>query len=122
MLAGRRVLLVEDEPLISMMLEDMLAEAGYVVAGSERDAKGALERMETGLFDVALLDVHIADGDSFGLADALLACGVPVVFSTGVGKDDIPPPYDRHPYLTKPFDMGDLEAALVRVLMRPAAE
>lgn len=118
----RRVLLVEDEPLISMMLEDMMGDIGYVVAGSARDTKGALEYIEAEDLDVALLDVHLADGDCFGLADALLARGVPVIFSTGVGRDEIPAPYDQYPYVTKPFDMRQLEAALVKVLMRPAAE
>lgn len=122
MLAGRRVLLVEDEPLISMMLEDMLAEAGCVVAGSERDIGGALAVIESAELDAAVLDVHIADGDSFGLADALQSRGVPVVFSTGVGESEIPAAYQSCPYVTKPFDLPQLEAALVKVLLRPAAE
>lgn len=122
MLAGRRVLLVEDEPLISMMLEDMLAEAGYVVAGSERDSGGAMAVIESAELDAAVLDIHIADGDSFHLADVLLRRGVPVVFSTGVGESEIPAPYRRHPFVIKPFDLPELEAALDRALPRPAAQ
>ena len=122
MLAGRRVLLVEDEPLISMMLEDMLAEVGCVIAGSERDSGGALAIIESAELDAAVLDIHIADGDSFHLADVLLRRGVPVVFSTGVGESEIPAAYQCHPHVTKPFDLRELEAALDKVWLRPAAE
>lgn len=115
-------MLVEDEPLISMMVEDMLVEIGCIVAGSARSVSGALALAERAPIDAALLDIHLIDGDSFELADRLYERGVPIVFSTGASLGEIPARYSVHPYVTKPFDLPDLEAGLRRALVRDAAE
>lgn len=115
-LAGARILVVEDEPLISMMAEDMLEEMGCVVAGTARDTRGTLSLAQSQLPDCVLLDVHLADGDSYGLADALLSEGIPVIFSTGDTRADMPRSYDGHPCLSKPFTFEQLRSGLERAL------
>ena len=85
-LAGRRILVVEDEMMIAMLVEDMLAELGCAVVGPAHALDTALEFARTELaLDAALLDVNLAGQPVFAVADALREKGVPAIFSTGYG-------------------------------------
>ncbi|MBU3077431.1 response regulator [Sphingomonas quercus] len=108
--AARRILLVEDEPLIAMMLEDLLATLGHEVVGSVDNVGDALVRVAEGGFDYAVLDVHLRDGEScWPVADALSGAGIPFVLASG-GSADVPPEAHRNaPVLSKPFTGGDVE-------------
>lgn len=116
-LAGRRVLVVEDEMMIAMLLEDMLAELGCSVVGPAHalEAALALARTEVEL-DAALLDVNLAGQPVFAVADALREKGVPAIFSTGYGDAGLRDVDRGAPVLLKPFRAGDLARALAEAL------
>jgi len=112
-LVGRRVLVVEDEMMIAMLVEDMLAELGCAVVGPAHALDDALElaRTEHGL-DVAVLDVNLGGQPVFAVADALREKGVPAIFSTGYGDAGLREIDRGSQVLQKPFRAGDLAKAL----------
>jgi CheY-like chemotaxis protein len=107
------VLIVEDEPLIAMMLEDFIDGLGHRVAGAADSVEDALACVEAGGFDVAILDVHLRGGaPSWPVADALADRGVKFLVATG---GHVEPPPERHahaPVLSKPFTIDGVRAAL----------
>jgi CheY-like chemotaxis protein len=111
-LSGLRVLVVEDEMLVSMLVEDMLADFGCSVVGPAPDIEGALALIGAGQIDAALLDVNLAGRTSFPIADALKAIGVPFAFASGYGASGVEGEYATAPVLQKPFRQRDLEKAL----------
>ena len=116
-LAGRRILVVEDEMMIAMLVEDMLTELGCSVVGPAHALAEALAlaQSEPGL-DAALLDVNLAGQPVFPVADALREKGVPAVFSTGYGDAGLRDIDRGAPVLQKPFRAGDLARALNEAL------
>lgn len=117
-LRDRVILVVEDEMMIMMMVEDMLADLGASAVAARSGAE-ALERLATRRFDAAMLDLRLEDGDSYEVARALAARGVPFLFSTGSSLHDLSEEFSRRPVLRKPFTYPQLAGALVR-LLRPA--
>ncbi len=116
-LTGRRVLVVEDEPLIAMLLEDMLTDLGAEIAGVADTVSGALERLESdGVVDIAVLDMSLRGRTVEPVADALADRGVPFVFASGYGADVAVGRHAAAPVLPKPFARDALEAALLRCL------
>ena len=111
-----RVLLVEDDGLVAMLVEDMLDELGYAFAGNPGRVTEALAAVRAGGFDVAILDVNLAGERVFPVADALMNAGRPFAFATGYGAADIPDAYRRWPVAVKPFRLDDLDAALKAAL------
>ncbi|MDB5690095.1 MAG: response regulator receiver protein [Sphingomonas bacterium] len=113
MVAPLSILIVEDEPLISMMLEDFVDTLGHRVAGTADTVEAALACVADGGFDVAILDVHLRGGEaSWPVADALFERDVPFLLATG---GHVTPPPARHalaPTLAKPFTMDGVRAAL----------
>lgn len=120
LLQGRRVLVVEDETMIALLVEDMLDELGCRVVGPAHalDVALALARSELDL-DAALLDVNLAGQPVFPVADALREKGVPAIFSTGYGEASLRPSDRGAPVLQKPFRSHDLARALTAAL-RPS--
>ncbi len=112
-----RVLLVEDDGLVAMLVEDMLDELGFAFTGNPGSVNEALAAVTAGGFDVAILDVNLNGERVFPVADALVAAGRPFVFATGYGAADIPEPYRRWPVAAKPFSLDGLEAALKAALV-----
>jgi CheY-like chemotaxis protein len=108
----RRVLVVEDEMLIGMLLEDMLTDMGHEVAAIVPRLKDALAAVERETFDLAVLDVHLHGESAFPVADALIAKGVPFIFATGYGERGLPDSYRGRPVLQKPFARDDLDRLL----------
>ena len=116
-LNGRRILLVEDEPLISMFAEMGLEDAGATVLGPAATVAAALEALEAGTPDAALVDVRLRGGESgYELADAVAARGVPFVLATGMQAQDIPPAHRARPVLSKPYTAPQMITALGGVL------
>jgi CheY-like chemotaxis protein len=115
--SGRRILVVEDEMMIAMLMEDMLAELGCAVVGPAHALDTALDlaRTELGL-DAALLDVNLAGQPVFAVADALREKGVPTIFATGYGDAGLREIDRGAPVLQKPFRAGDLARALGEAL------
>jgi CheY-like chemotaxis protein len=87
---GQRVLIVEDELIVAMLVEDWVADLGYEVAGVVGRLDDALASLRTCNFDLAILDVHLNGKLVFPFADALEAKGVPFLFATAYGKAGVP--------------------------------
>lgn len=107
------ILIVEDEPLIAMMLEDFLDSLGHKVVGICDSVDEALELVERGGFDVAILDVQLKDGQSvWPVADRLRAAGLPFVLATGGHVEPPPAVHAAAPVLSKPYTIDSIEPAL----------
>ena len=121
-LSGLRLLLVEDEAMVAIMVEDMLNALGCVVvevAGSV--SKGlALAGDDALEIDGAVLDVNLGAETVYPVAEALKAKGVPFVFSTGYSTAGIEASFAGVPILAKPYELRTLEKQLIAAL-RPAA-
>jgi CheY-like chemotaxis protein len=111
----RRILLVEDEGLVALMLEDMLEDMGYDVAFSAASVTQALAWIEGGgEADAALLDVNLGGEAVYPVADLLKARGVPFAFSTGYGEAH-DPRFRETPLLGKPILVERLQEVLRRL-------
>ncbi len=111
-LAGRRVLLVEDEALIIMLVEDALDDMGCVLAGVASRFDDAITKARTLDFDVAILDVNLNDLRTFPIAEVIKGRGIAFIFATGYGATSVPAGLNAVPILQKPFWASDLEQAL----------
>ena len=110
-----RILIVEDEIMVALLLEDLLAEFGYEVAGVACRLEDAMARADAPDFAAAVLDVHLNGRDVFPLADRLTELDLPFIFATGYGARGIPARHAGRPVLQKPFLPSDLERALASV-------
>jgi CheY-like chemotaxis protein len=113
---GRRILVVEDEFLIRMLLEDMLAELGYVLAGVAGRVDEATELVKSVEFDLAILDVNLDGHDVYPVADLLSQRGKPFVFVTGYGGRGLPEAYSKYTVLQKPFQFEELSKTLAQLV------
>ena len=111
----RRILVVEDEALVAMLVEDALEDAGFGVIGPVRSVAQALEVLEAERPDAAVLDLNLAGENSVSVADALVALGIPFVVAKGYGAAGLPAGHRGVPVLPKPYDPADLTAVLVRL-------
>ena len=102
-LAGRRVLIVEDEAMISALIEMILGEAGCSIVGPVATLERALDITERESFDAALLDVHVNGLEVYAVADVLSARRIPFVLVSGFARTQLPPRYRHCPYVAKPF-------------------
>jgi CheY-like chemotaxis protein len=116
-LQDRRVLIIEDESLVAMLLETVLEDLGCTPVGpaSSVDEGLRLIASETDL-DAALLDVNVAGHQVFPAAEALKARGVPFVFSTGYGEGGLPDDWRGHPTIQKPFTEATVRTALMKAM------
>ena len=113
-LKGRRVLIVEDESLVAMLLETILEDLGCVPVGPVSTVDEGIEKArDAETLDVALLDVNVAGREVFPVAEILAARGVPVVFSTGYGEAGLPEKWRGARALQKPFSEQAVRDALL---------
>jgi hypothetical protein len=98
-----RFLVVEDEMMVLLMIEDMLAELGCEVVASAATSRQALELIATQSFDAALLDMNLN-----GETSEAVAQGTPFIFCTGGDALDVAPQFRDHPFLRKPFSYEEL--------------
>lgn len=115
-----RVVIVEDEALIAMLLEEMLADRGFEVAGHAANLDEGCELARTLEFDAAILDVSLAGEEVFPVADILRERGLPFVFTTGYGAAGLPPAWSDCPVFTKPYDIEPLAESIERLVERAA--
>jgi DNA-binding response OmpR family regulator len=120
-LEGIRVLVVEDEFLVATLIEDMLMAAGCVVAGPIPRISEALDAVDRGTFDAAVLDVNLGGDRVYPVADALSRRNVPFVFITGYGTGVLSGEHAERPRLCKPFKMADLLGKLSSMVAPPGA-
>lgn len=106
-LAGMRILIVEDEMMVVMVIEDMLTDLGCEVVKAGRVAK-AIHLAATEEIDGAILDVNVAGESVYPVANELRERGIPFIFSSGYGATGIAPEYRDHPALSKPFVQSEL--------------
>ena len=118
MLEGLRVLVVEDEAMIAMLIEDMLIDFGCAILGPAADTTQALAIIEEARFDVAILDVNLSGERTVSIAETLRSKGIPFVFATGYGISGIHDEFKGQPILTKPFKDAELRAALRSLIMK----
>ena len=112
-LNGLRILVVEDEAAISLLLEDMLLDFGCEVIGPAARLSAALEAVARETVDLAILDVNVAGEPIYPVAEALVERRIPFVFSTGYGSAGIKDAFRDRPVLQKPFAQHDLKQKLL---------
>ena len=116
-LRGVKVLVVEDEGGIALLIEDMLMELGCDVYNSVAHLGKALEIAGAAVFDLAILDVNLDGQPVFPVARALRGRNIPFIFSTGYGATGLPEEFCDAPVVGKPFDLNSLRDAISVGLM-----
>jgi DNA-binding response OmpR family regulator len=115
---GRRVLVVEDDPFISLALEDMLTEHGFIVVGAARTVASAMHLAASEEIDVALLDVSIGPERVDPVAELLAGRNCPFIFTTGYGRAGLPEAHAARAIVEKPFYADEVIGALRSELRR----
>jgi len=120
-LTGRRVLLVEDEVLVAMLVESALEDENCVVVGPYGGVREALEAVRCGSLDLAVLDINLAGELVFPVAEELEARGVPFLLLSGYGRVALPSNRRHWPICAKPFNLRELVAVLSGLVAGAAA-
>src|SRR5476651_447605 len=114
-LKAPRVLVVEDEMTVAMLIEDMVSELAYEVAAVVPRLEDAMRLLDSESFDLAMLDVHLNGKTVFPFAAELKAREIPFLFATAYGTRGIPAEFANHPVLQKPFGPVELRRALMEL-------
>jgi DNA-binding response OmpR family regulator len=112
-----KILIVDDEPLITAMMEDWLSELGHLVVGPAHDLATAM-KLATSEIDAAVVDVSLGKDNSYPLVEALIAGGLPFALATGYGQDGIEPRYRGRLTLRKPFDFATFRGTIDELLAK----
>jgi two-component SAPR family response regulator len=115
-LSGLRLLLVEDESHVAMLVEDMLAHMGCHVVASVARVSEALRVIEATDIDAAVLDVNVAGEKVYPVAEKLRELAIPFVFATGYGAEGVREDLRTQPVIAKPFPQSQLERALIKAV------
>jgi DNA-binding response OmpR family regulator len=115
-LAGRRILLVEDELLVAMMVEDVLHAEGCLIVGPFPRVEPALKAAREEPLDAGILDVNLAGERVDPIARALAERNIPFVFTTGYDPAMLPAEHADRPTLAKPFKPAQLIDKLLALL------
>ena len=118
----KRILLVEDEVLVGMMMRDVLADIGFFVAGPFCTMAEAVSAAQAQQFDGAVLDLNLGGELAYPVADLLRSQGVPFVFVTGYGHDAVDGEFAQVPILQKPIDRESLEHSMRGLVGPPGAQ
>jgi CheY-like chemotaxis protein len=119
--AGRRILVVEDELMIRMLLDGMLEDLGYTMTAEAGAIDEAMALAKQADFDAAILDVNLNGQPITPVVEVLIERGLPFVFATGYGQRGVPEAYRTNPTLQKPFQVEALEQALKAITAKTAA-
>ncbi|WP_374469646.1 response regulator [Phenylobacterium sp.] len=118
---GLRVFIVEDEPLVAVVLQDMVVDSGGEVAATAQSVVDALAKMDLQPFDMAVLDVDLAGRSCHPVAAELRRRKIPFLFASGSGEHALHPQDAGAPVLHKPFAEGDLMRAMTALQPRPGS-
>jgi len=119
-LKGRRILVVEDSPVVGPFTAELLAELGCEVVGPAPNMAAARELVESESdIDAAMMDVHIRGERVFPLCDLLAAKRVPFLLTSGYADWQMPDKWEDRPRLSKPYTIGQVESALTGLLGEP---
>ena len=118
MSGSRSILIVEDEPLISMMLEDFLESLGHRVAATCDTVNDAMNATDRGGFDLAILDVNLKGENVWPVATRLQEKGVPFVIASGGHVDPPPAEFAAVPLIEKPYTVDRVTPAIEAALAR----
>jgi DNA-binding response OmpR family regulator len=117
---GLKVFVVEDEPMIRMMVTDMLEELGHRLVTEAADVEEAAKLAQSADFDLAILDVNLKGKLITPVAELIRGRGLPIIFATGYGSEGVPEQFRDLPALQKPFQLEALAALIDEVLHPPA--
>lgn len=112
MSTGRNILVVEDEPLIAMMLEDFLETLGHTIHASCDNVADAMNACDKGGFDVAILDVNLKGEQVWPVAEKLTDRGIPFVIASGGHVEPPPASFADAPLLEKPYTIDRIAPVL----------
>ena len=115
-LEGKRILIVEDSPVVGPFTADLLEELGCVVVGPAPNMAAGRALIDSAEVDAALMDVHIRGERVFALCETLSAKGVPFVLTSGYADWNMPEKWRDRPRLQKPYTLDKVEEALKSVL------
>ena len=121
-LAGRRILVVEDSPVVAPFTVNVLEDLGCVAVGPAPNMATARELIENETFDAAIMDVHMRGERVFALCDLLDARDVPFLLTSGYADWQVPEEWADRPRLQKPYTFDQLREALGKVLTPAAPE
>jgi len=114
----KRVLIVEDDVMIRMLIEDMLDELGYTATAQAAKIGEAMAAARNADIDLAILDINL-NGDTTGpVAEVLASRAKPFIFATGYGEHVVPPEFRDRPLLKKPFQIDGLRRSLEAALAK----
>ena len=116
--SAARIFIVEDEYLIRMLLEDMLADLGYAVSDAVGTVAEASEIATKGEFDIAILDVNVGGQEIYPVADILAKRGLPFVFVSGYGEAALAERHRGRPALQKPFQAEQIKTTLASLFSK----
>jgi CheY-like chemotaxis protein len=115
-LAGKRILVVEDSPVVAPFTADVLGELGCEVVGPAPNMAAARELIDAAQLDAALMDVHIRGERVFPLCDLLDSKQVPFILTSGYADWQMPEKLRKRPRLQKPYTIAQVEKALAKLL------
>ncbi|RPD84570.1 response regulator [Luteimonas sp. 100069] len=110
--ADAKILVVEDESILAMLLEDFLSDLGYAMPAIASTVASALAILDTHDIDFAILDINLGGEQSFPIADSLLERGIPFIFMSGYGAAGVPVRLKSIHTLQKPYGADALKQAL----------
>ena len=113
-----RILIVDDEPMIAMMLADWVSELGHEALGPSHNTGAALALIARSPPDAAIVDVSLGEGSGYPVAECLAERNIPFVFATGHARQSLAPRFVSTPVLVKPFDFADVNAAIATMIAR----
>lgn len=115
---AKRILIVEDEFLVAMLLEDLLTEMGHQVIGTFAQVDEAMKFANQADVNFAILDINLAGATSFPVAEILRRRGIPFLFASGYGSTGLASAFENELTLQKPYEPAELERAIAEASAR----